>query len=163
MAKSKKNNNFIIWAIVSIVMAGLMIGSFFMPVIATSIGTGLGGGASTTSTISCLDIIQNTDLYDDTRIAIGVMGLIVMILGCLLALGSIVSLFMKSKGLNMANILFAVLAFLLAVVALILTFTLNESGGLGDIVTGSVSTSWAMIVATVAGLIACVSTMMNRK
>ena len=117
MAKSKLTLMKLLCNLGMILMGGFLIGAYFIP--AVRIGSWL------TSDWSCSYIMSNTGVFDGNwaYVAIAVMGLIAMILGCLLILGAVVNLLTKVKNLDLClvavSLLIAVLSIVMLVIALI--------------------------------------------
>ena len=117
MAKNKLNVKKILCAILFMAMGGLLIGSYFIPVlISTETITGLSSG------VSCANVIADGS-NDGVYTTFAVLGLINMILGCLMILGALIGLFAKVKNLDLLMIVLAVIITLIAIVMLILAIT----------------------------------------
>ncbi len=155
MAKSKSKMDLkrIICSIVTILMGGLMIGAYFIPVLyqeATILGVTSSAG------FSCANIITNGS-SDGVWMAIAVLGLISMILGCMLVLGAIVSMFVNVKYQDLVMVCIAVLVALLAIVMMIMTFTTLG----GDVVVTKLG--FGVFAFLLAGVVSVLSTMMQKQ
>ena len=149
----------IVSAIITILMGGSMIGAYFIPVVYQEISTSAGSVNASTG-FSCANIITNGS-DDGTYTAIAILGLISMILGCLLILGAIISVFTTVKNLDLVMICVAVLISILAIVMMIKTFTVLSDS---DILVGTLSTKigFGVFAFLIAGVIAVLSTIMQK-
>ena len=145
MAKSKITLKSLICNIGAMLMGALLIGSYFIPVFKTDLGLGV-------VNTSCSDIIANGG-SDGGYTALAVMGLVAMILGCMLVLGSIVNLVIKVKNLDLCLIAISLLITLLAIVMLIIA--LIKIGGV-------VSLGFGVFAFLIAGVVASACTLLNR-
>lgn len=151
MAKSKSKMDLkrIICSIVTILMGGLMIGAYFIPVLYKEVVTSSVG-------FSCANIITNGS-SDGVWMAIAVLGLISMILGCMLVLGAIVSMFVNVKYQDLVMVCIAVLVALLAIVMMIMTFTTLG----GDVVVTKLG--FGVFAFLLAGVVSVLSTIMQKQ
>ena len=113
--KAKLNVKNLICALIYILMGGLLIGAYFIPVLHNSLVE-----------YDCAWIIENGG--SDAFTAFAIMGLVCAILGALMILIALVSLFIKIKNIEMLMIVLTLLITILAVVILIIAIT--ETGGL---------------------------------
>lgn len=136
--KAKLNVKNIICALVYILMGGLLIGAYFMPVLQNSI-----------LEYDCAFIIQNGS-SDGGFTAMSIMGLVSMILGCLMILGALVGLFVKVKNLDLLMIVLTLLISILGLIIMILAIT--KTGGVLNLALAF--GAFAFLIAGVVALLA---------
>ena len=146
MAKSKITLKSLLCNVGAILMGALLIGAYFIPFL--KLDSGL-------KDWSCSNVIADGAPYNhEVYTAIAVLGLIAMILGCMLILGSIVNLVIKVKNLDLCLVAISLLIAVLAVVMLVIVLA-----NLGDyIILG-----FGAFAFLIAGVVASLCTMLNRK
>ena len=140
MAKSKLTLKKLLCNVGLILMGGFLIGAYFIPMY-----SGFPADAS------CSYIVSNTKIFDGAYVAVGIMGLIAMILGCLLILGAIVNLLVKVKNLDLCLIAVALFIAVLAIVMLVI------------LLIKEVSLLFGIFAFIIAGLVALVCALFDKK
>ena len=149
MAKSKITLKSLLCNVGAILMGALLIGAYFIPFLKWD------GGFLGTANFSCSNVIADGAPYDhEVYTAIAVLGLIAMILGCMLILGSIVNLVIKVKHLDLCLVAISLLAAVLAVVMLVIILC-----NLGD----GIILGFGAFAFLIAGVVASLCTILNRK
>lgn len=146
MAKSKITLKSLLCNIGAMLMGALLIGAYFMPFLKWDLGFG-------TANYSCSNVIADGG-PDGGYTAIAVMGLVAMILGCMLILGSIVNLVMKVKNLDLCLLAISLLVLVLSVVMLIIALCKLSN---------TVILGFGVFAFLIAGVVASLCTLLNRK
>ena len=144
---------------VYLVMCVLMIVSFFLPAFQFTVSSGL-LGSSSSETWSFLQVLQNTT--EGNAYIAAILGLVVTILAVLMIATGILQFFLRRRSLYWLNLGLAMFTMLILSAVFGFSYAVASTGGLGPIVSASVTMHMSVFCYIVGSLVANICVLPRR-